>query len=86
MPEAVGKRKKDVFSVDEWEVGMAQGVEHHIRLSDPRPFSEGSRHIALADIVDVRRCLKDLLAAIDKCQFCQSEICRANCFYSQYGT
>ncbi|KAL2093139.1 hypothetical protein ACEWY4_010451 [Coilia grayii] len=52
-----------VFSFDEWDVGLAQGVEHHIRLHDPRPFRERSRRIAPADIDDVRRHLKDLLAA-----------------------
>lgn len=69
-PEAWRKRVRqklsvrgDVFSLDEWDVGLAQGVEHPIRLSDPRPFRERSRRIALADIDDVHRHLKDLLAA-----------------------
>lgn len=70
IPEVWKKRlreklsdKGNVFSLDEWDVGLAKGVEHHIRLSDPRPFRERSRRIAPADIDDVRRHLKDLLAA-----------------------
>ncbi len=52
-----------VFSVTEWEVGRAKDVKHTIRLNDCRPFRERSRRIAPADIDDVRRHLKDLLAA-----------------------
>uniref|UniRef100_A0A8C1GXL0 Gypsy retrotransposon integrase-like protein 1 n=1 Tax=Cyprinus carpio TaxID=7962 RepID=A0A8C1GXL0_CYPCA len=53
----------NVFSLEEWDVGWAKGVKHHIQLHDPRPFRERSRRIAPADIDDVRRHLKDLLAA-----------------------
>ncbi|KAI5627544.1 hypothetical protein C0J50_12903, partial [Silurus asotus] len=53
----------DVFSTGEWDVGLAHGVEHHIRLTDTRPFRERSRRIAPADIDDVRRHIKELLAA-----------------------
>ncbi|KAL1273007.1 hypothetical protein QQF64_028869 [Cirrhinus molitorella] len=53
----------DVFSTNEWDVGLACGVEHHIRLTDTKPFRERSRRIAPADIKDVRRHIKDLLAA-----------------------
>ena len=53
----------NAFSLDEWDVGLAKVVEHHIRLSDTRPFRERSRRIAPADIDDIRRHLKDLLAA-----------------------
>lgn len=28
----------EVFSLTEWDVGLAKGVEHHIRLNDSRPF------------------------------------------------
>lgn len=52
-----------VFSVTEWDVGRAKDVKHTIRLNDCRPFRERSRRIAPADIDDVRRHLKDLLAA-----------------------
>lgn len=52
-----------VFSLHEWDVGLAKGVEHHIRLSDTRPFRERSRRLAPADIEDVRKHLKDLLKA-----------------------
>ncbi|XP_065144068.1 uncharacterized protein [Paramisgurnus dabryanus] len=55
--------KRNVFSLNEWDVGLAKGVEHHIRLSDPRPFRERSRRLAPADIDDVRRHLQELLAA-----------------------
>ena len=52
-----------VFSTDEWDVGLAKGVEHHIRLSDNAPFRERSRRIAPADFDDLRRHLQGLLAA-----------------------
>ena len=55
-------RRRKVFSLHEWEVGLAQGVEHRIRLSDPRPFRERSRRLTPADIEDVRKHLRDLLA------------------------
>ncbi|KAI7814030.1 hypothetical protein IRJ41_006648 [Triplophysa rosa] len=55
--------KGNVFSLEEWDVGLAKDVKHPIRLSDSRPFRERSRRIAPADIDDVRRHLKDLLAA-----------------------
>lgn len=55
--------RSNVFSTEEWDVGLAKDVTHQIRLSDPRPFRERSRRIAPADIDDVRRHLKDLLAA-----------------------
>ncbi|KAL1265357.1 hypothetical protein QQF64_003384 [Cirrhinus molitorella] len=55
--------RSNVFSTEEWDVGLVKDVTHQIRLSDPRPFRERSRHIAPADIDDVRHHLKDLLAA-----------------------
>lgn len=55
--------RASVFSLHEWDVGLAKGVEHHIRLSDTRPFRERSRRLAPADIEDVRRHLQDLLKA-----------------------
>ena len=55
-------RRRKVFSLHEWEVGLAKGVEHRIRLSDPRPFRERSRRLTPADIEDVRKHLRDLLA------------------------
>lgn len=45
--------RANVFSLEEWDVGLAKGVTHHIRLRDTRPFRERSRRIALADIEDV---------------------------------
>ncbi|XP_067251708.1 uncharacterized protein [Chanodichthys erythropterus] len=56
-------QRAGVFSVDEWDVGLAKGVKDHIRLSDSKPFRERSRRIAPADIEDVRRHLQELLAA-----------------------
>lgn len=53
----------NVFSISEWDVGKARDVTHTIRLIDSTPFRERSRRIATADIDDVRRHLKDLLAA-----------------------
>lgn len=55
--------RNNVFSLEEWDVGLAKGVTHHIQLNDPRPFRERSRRITPADIDDVRRHIKDLLAA-----------------------
>ena len=55
--------RANVFSLEEWDSGLAKGVTHHIRLRDARPFRERSRRIAPADIEDVRRHLQELLAA-----------------------
>lgn len=52
-----------VFSLGEWDMGLAKDVEHTIRLADSRPFRERSRRLAPADIDDVRRHLQKLLAA-----------------------
>ncbi len=60
MQQKLSKRTK-VFSLQEWDVGLAKGVEHCIRLSDSRPFRERSRRLAPADIDDVRKHLQDLL-------------------------
>ncbi|CAI5678658.1 unnamed protein product [Oreochromis niloticus] len=56
-------KRANVFSLSEWDVGLAKGVEHHIRMSDSRPFRERSRRLAPADIDDVRRHIQDLLQA-----------------------
>ncbi|KAK7925636.1 hypothetical protein WMY93_007946 [Mugilogobius chulae] len=55
--------RRNVFSLDEWDVGLAKDVEHKIRLSDSTPFRERSRRLAPADIDDVRRHLQQLLEA-----------------------
>ncbi|XP_038574937.1 uncharacterized protein LOC119902683 [Micropterus salmoides] len=55
--------RSHVFSVHEWDVGLAKGVEHTIRLSDARPFRERSRRLAPGDIEDVRKHLQELLRA-----------------------
>ncbi len=51
-----------IFSLPEWEVGLAKGVEHQIRLNDACPFRERSCRLTPADI-DVHRHLQELLAA-----------------------
>ncbi|KAI5094535.1 hypothetical protein C0J45_16259, partial [Silurus meridionalis] len=56
-------QKSHVFSMHEWDVGLAKGVEHKIRLSDARPFRQRSRRLAPADIEDVRKHLQELLQA-----------------------
>lgn len=56
-------QRRNVFSLGEWDVGLAKNVEHHIRLSDFTPFRERSRRLAPADIEDVRQHLQQLLAA-----------------------
>lgn len=55
--------RSHVFSVSEWDVGLAKGVEHTIRLSDSRPFRQRSRRLTPADIEDVRQHLQELLCA-----------------------
>lgn len=55
--------RPQVFSLSEWDVGLAKGVEHHIRLKDPSPFRERVRRLAPAEIDDVRKHLQELLAA-----------------------
>ncbi|KAJ7986493.1 hypothetical protein DPEC_G00340450 [Dallia pectoralis] len=55
--------RSQVFSLQEWDVGLAKGVEHTIRMSDPRPFRERSRRLAPADLEDVRQHLQELLRA-----------------------
>ncbi|XP_041963296.1 uncharacterized protein LOC121720890 [Alosa sapidissima] len=56
-------QRTGVFSLDEWDVGLAKGVEHHIRMNDTRPFRERSRRLPPGDLDDLRRHLQDLLAA-----------------------
>lgn len=51
------------FSLHEWDVGLAHGVEHNIRLTDARPFHEWSCRLAPADLDDARQHIQDLLAA-----------------------
>ncbi|XP_056870192.1 uncharacterized protein LOC130514555 [Takifugu flavidus] len=56
-------QKSHVFSMHEWDMGLAKGVEHKIRLTDSRPFRQRSRRLAPADIEDVRKHLQELLQA-----------------------
>lgn len=55
--------RASVFSLHEWDVGLAKDVEHQIRMTDPMPFRERSRRLAPADIDDVRQHLQELLKA-----------------------
>ncbi|CAM5121346.1 unnamed protein product, partial [Natator depressus] len=54
--------RSKVFSLHEWDVGCAKGVEHNIRLHDSRPFRERSRKIALSEMEDVQHHLQELAA------------------------
>ncbi|KAL6478149.1 hypothetical protein MHYP_G00139840 [Metynnis hypsauchen] len=56
-------KRVNVFSLSEWDVGLAKGVEHRIRLREDKPFRERSRRVAPADLDDLRRHLQGLLAA-----------------------
>ena len=56
-------QRSHVFSLHDWDVGLAKGVEHRIRLMDARPFRQRSRRLTPADIEDVRKHLQDLLQA-----------------------
>ncbi|KAG7512030.1 Retrovirus-related Pol poly from transposon 297 [Solea senegalensis] len=55
--------RSQVFSLHEWDVGLAKSVAHTIRMSDARPFRERSRRLAPADLEDVRKHLQELLRA-----------------------
>ena len=55
--------RPQVFSLSEWDVGLAKGVEHCIRLKDTSPFRERVRRLAPAEIDEVRKHLQELLAA-----------------------
>uniref|UniRef100_A0AAQ4P6T0 ribonuclease H n=1 Tax=Gasterosteus aculeatus aculeatus TaxID=481459 RepID=A0AAQ4P6T0_GASAC len=55
--------RAEVFSLHEWDVGLAKDVEHNIRMTDPKPFRERSRRLAPADIDDVHKHLQELLNA-----------------------
>lgn len=55
--------RKDVFSCDEFDVGCSKSTQHHIRLTEDKPFRERSRRLAPADIEDVRQHLEKLKEA-----------------------
>lgn len=55
--------RSNVFSTHKWDIGLAKGVKHHIRLNDDTPFRERSRRMAPADFEDLRCHLQGLLAA-----------------------
>lgn len=55
--------RASVFSLHEWDVGLVKDIDHHICLTDPRPFGESSRRLAPADIDDVCKHLQELRQA-----------------------
>lgn len=61
LSQKLSERPND-FSLHEWDVGSAKGVEHHIRLSDNTPFRKRSRRLAPTDIDDIRHHLHELLS------------------------
>ena len=50
-----------IFSRNEWDVGLTEGIQHEIRLKDEQPFRERSRRVSPADLKDLRDHLQRLL-------------------------
>ncbi len=55
--------RKEVFSFDEFDVGCSRSTQHHIRLTEDKPFRERSRRLPPADLEDVRQHLEKLKGA-----------------------
>ncbi len=55
--------RKKVFSFDEFDVGCSRSSQHHIRLTEDKPFRERSRRLPPADLEDVRQHLEKLKGA-----------------------
>uniref|UniRef100_A0A8C5QJQ2 Gypsy retrotransposon integrase-like protein 1 n=1 Tax=Leptobrachium leishanense TaxID=445787 RepID=A0A8C5QJQ2_9ANUR len=51
---------KELFSKDEFDVGLAKSTEHRIRLQEDKPFRERSRRVPLGDLDDLREQLNKL--------------------------
>uniref|UniRef100_A0A8C5LZN7 ribonuclease H n=1 Tax=Leptobrachium leishanense TaxID=445787 RepID=A0A8C5LZN7_9ANUR len=51
---------KELFSKDEFDVGLAKSTEHRIRLQEDKPFRERSRRVPLGDLDDLREQLNEL--------------------------
>uniref|UniRef100_A0A8C5MY14 ribonuclease H n=1 Tax=Leptobrachium leishanense TaxID=445787 RepID=A0A8C5MY14_9ANUR len=51
---------RDLFSKDEFDVGLAKSTEHRIRLQEDKPFRESSRRVPLGDLDDLREQLNEL--------------------------
>ena len=47
-------RRSQIFSRNEWDVGLTEGIQHEIRLKDEQPFRERSRRVSPADLKDLR--------------------------------
>uniref|UniRef100_A0A8C5WE77 ribonuclease H n=1 Tax=Leptobrachium leishanense TaxID=445787 RepID=A0A8C5WE77_9ANUR len=50
---------RDLFSKDEFDLGLAKSTEHRIRLQEDKPFRERSRRVPLGDL-DLREQLNEL--------------------------
>ncbi len=55
--------RKEVFSFDEFDVECSRSTQHHIRLTENKPFCERSRRLPPADLEDVRQHLEKLKGA-----------------------
>lgn len=51
---------RELFSRDEFDVGLARSTEHRIRLQEDKPFRERSRRVPLGDLDDLREQLNEL--------------------------
>uniref|UniRef100_A0A8C5LMT5 ribonuclease H n=1 Tax=Leptobrachium leishanense TaxID=445787 RepID=A0A8C5LMT5_9ANUR len=51
---------RELFSKDEFDVGLAKSTEHCIRLQEDKPFRERSRRVPLGDLDDLREQLNEL--------------------------
>ncbi|KAK1789436.1 hypothetical protein P4O66_015369, partial [Electrophorus voltai] len=60
-PVSCSQHERHHLSCSQWDVGLAKGVEHHIRLSDIKPFREQSRRLAPNDTDDVQKHLEELM-------------------------
>uniref|UniRef100_A0A8C5QDK8 Uncharacterized protein n=1 Tax=Leptobrachium leishanense TaxID=445787 RepID=A0A8C5QDK8_9ANUR len=51
---------RDLFSKDEFDVGLAKSTEHRIREQEDKPFRERSRQVPLGDLDDLQEQLNEL--------------------------
>ncbi|KAL7838305.1 hypothetical protein AOLI_G00267090 [Acnodon oligacanthus] len=63
MQARILKAVSQTFSQNDLDVGTASGVRHHIELEPRVPFKERTRRVSPADFSDLKKHLKDLLAA-----------------------
>lgn len=55
--------RANVFSYHEFDVGCSRSTQHHIGLTEDKPFRERSRRLAPADLEDIRQHLEKLKEA-----------------------